>query len=253
MTMNSNSGVIMLELEAEGPGKQSALYPTLLLDGEAAILADTCMPGFLKPISDALQQNGTSLEKLTAIILTHQDLDHVGSLPELLAAVPQSQRIEVLAHPLDSPYIEGKHPLIKTTVEYMSEQLKGLPETFRRQAMAMSEFQPRVPVSRTLQDGDILPYCGGIQVVHTPGHTAGHISLYAASSKTLIAGDALVYMNGELRRPFAHNTLDMNTAVRSIKKLMDFEIEQVICFHGGLCRDNIREQLEQIVQQHEID
>lgn len=43
-----------------------------------------------------------------------------------------------------------------------------------------------------INTGDILPFCGGIEVLDTKGHMPGHISLYAKKEKVLIAGDALV-------------------------------------------------------------
>jgi glyoxylase-like metal-dependent hydrolase (beta-lactamase superfamily II) len=56
----------------------------------------------------------------------------------------------------------------------------------------------KVNVDRTLKDGEELPYCGGISVIFTPGHTLGHICLYHKQSKTLIAGDILDIDGGKL-------------------------------------------------------
>ncbi|MHB8917725.1 MAG: MBL fold metallo-hydrolase [Desulfocucumaceae bacterium] len=56
----------------------------------------------------------------------------------------------------------------------------------------------KADVGRTVADEEELPYCGGITVIHTPGHTPGHICLYHKQSRTLIAGDAL-FAEGGLR------------------------------------------------------
>jgi len=54
---------------------------------------------------------GVSFDRLNKAILTHQDIDHVGSLPAILAN--SQHKIEVYAHELEKPYIEGDKPLIK--------------------------------------------------------------------------------------------------------------------------------------------
>ncbi|MGZ0086042.1 hypothetical protein ACWNXI_10860 [Caldibacillus thermoamylovorans] len=40
----------------------------------------------------------------------------------------------------------------------------------------------------------------------------------------------------------------MDEARRSVRKLLDFDIEAVVCYHSGVCRGQIREQLEQIAR-----
>ncbi|KAF0994850.1 hypothetical protein [Geobacillus sp. TFV-3] len=66
--------------------------------------------------------------------------------------------------------------------------------------------------------------------------------------RLLIAGDgdALTAKDGRLYGPNPAFTLDMKEAMRSVQKWLDFHIETVVCCRGGLCRGNIREQLERI-------
>ncbi|WP_256371105.1 hypothetical protein [Geobacillus sp. BMUD] len=40
----------------------------------------------------------------------------------------------------------------------------------------------------------------------------------------------------------------MDEARRSVRKLLDFDIETVVCYHSRVCRGQIREQLEQIAR-----
>jgi glyoxylase-like metal-dependent hydrolase (beta-lactamase superfamily II) len=102
-------------------------------------------------------------------------------------------------------------------------------------------------IDATLTDGVELPLCGGITVIHTPGHTPGHMSLYVRKSRTLIAADALEAQDGRLQGPSPHNTPDMPTAMLSLKKLLRFPIDRIVCYHGGLCDNNAQEQLRQLV------
>ncbi|MCK9911855.1 hypothetical protein MXD81_22055, partial [Microbacteriaceae bacterium K1510] len=87
--------------------------------------------------------------------------------------------------------------------------LESLPEEVRQKALELCENPPKAKVDRVLTDGEELPYCGGIRVIFTPGHTPGHISLYLQQSKTLVAADAMIVWDGVLRGPVQQTTLDM--------------------------------------------
>ena len=64
--------------------------------------------------------------------------------------------------------------------------------------------------------------------------------------KTLVSGDALISRDGQLLPPDSRFTLDMPTAIKSLEKLQDYEISTVICYHGGLVTDRVKESLESI-------
>lgn len=236
--MRIDKGLAMLELEIQGFG----LNPTLIWDDDMAVLVDTGMPGQLEQIRLAMSEVGVSFDKLKAVILTHQDLDHIGSLPEILNH--SNNNIEVYSHILDKPYIEGTLPLIKTDPKRMSkEQWASLPE--QMQFLYMNP--PKSKVNKTLEGGEKLSYCGGILIIFTPGHTPGHISLYLKQSKTLIAGDAMVVADGILRKPIPQTTLDWKTAIDSLEKFLVLDIEKVICYHGGLCNIKEKKQIEDLL------
>ncbi|TQR44457.1 MBL fold metallo-hydrolase [Paenibacillus popilliae] len=237
-------GVMMLELESEGIGGPVAIHPTLIWDEEDAILIDTGMPGDWIRIQHAMQEAGVPLDRLHAVLLTHQDLDHIGSLPDVVSA--KDGHLEVIAHHEDAPYIEGKSPLIKTSHEAMAKLLPLLPEEQRPKVLAMCNMHPSANVTRLITDNEVLPYCGGIHIIHTPGHTAGHVSIYLERSRILIAGDAMISVDGMLQGPVPHATLDMDSAIHSLSKLAKYPIDTVICYHGGLSEQNIHHQILQL-------
>lgn len=240
MIMKISEGAAMLELNVQSFG----LNPTLIWDDETALLVDTCMPGQLEQIREAMLKAGVPFDRLKAVILTHQDIDHIGSLPEIVQE--SGHRIEVYAHELDKPYIEGTLPLIKADRTRMSsEAWELLPETVK----FLYSNPPKAKVDKTLADGQELPYCGGIRVIFTPGHTPGHISLYLKQSKTLVAGDAMICVNGNLSGPVQRNTLDMDVAHHSLEKFLDLDIEKAICYHGGLSHVDVNDQLKNLVEQ----
>lgn len=244
--MRSN-GYKMLSLPLDVPGGSDEIHPVLLWDEETAVLIDTGTPGMSKQIISAIEESGVPFSRVKFIILTHQDIDHIGSLDEMIRQARAD--LEVFAHELDKPYIEGKLPLLKLNLESMAWQLAGLPE--EEQLILVSHLQenpPRGRVDHALKDGQELPFCGGIQVIHTPGHTPGHISLYLKRYKTLIMGDSSYSIDGVIQGPHSHSTPDMQTAVRSLEKCLEYELEAAICYHGGLCIGDIHNQIRQSVQ-----
>jgi len=101
-------------------------------------------------------------------------------------------------------------------------------------------------VDHHLQDGVELPYCGGIIIIHTPGHTPGHISLYLKKHRLLIAGDALFVESGMLVKTPELITYAQDEALLSIQKLTGYAIDSIICYHGGLFRDVVQSRLAKI-------
>jgi glyoxylase-like metal-dependent hydrolase (beta-lactamase superfamily II) len=222
--MNSQAGIKALKLDMDVGGQSFVVHASVLWDENEVILVDTGIPGQLGIIRDAMERENISFDKLTKIIITHQDRDHIGSLPALLEAF--EGRIEVFAHEFAKPYLSGEIPLIKS-----------------------GAFAQPCNVDVTLQDGDVLPYCGGIQVIFTPGHTPDHISLYHKPSKTVISGDALTSNDGIIMPPSREHTPDMESALNSVAKLLDLDIDTVITYHGGVCTDGIKERLAEIAGQ----
>lgn len=231
--MRIADGIEMLELDL-GP---MTVWPTVLFDKDEWVLVDTGMPGSASTIIELAKLAGIVEQKLNTILLTHQDLDHIGGLPGFKADNPE---LVIYAHEDDRAVIDGKKPMLKASPERIAALLGALPEVARSQFEATFIHPTGANVDRTMADGENLPFGGGVTVIHTPGHTPGHVSLYHQSSKTLIAGDAMVVDNGELKGPREAVTPDMASALQSLKKLKDFDIETVICYHGGVFKGDVQ-------------
>ncbi|MEH7443813.1 MBL fold metallo-hydrolase [Bacillus sp. JJ1122] len=240
--MRIAEGVEMLNLSLKAFGDDGVFNPTLLWDGQSAILIDTGLPGQIGEIKKELARVGVPFERLTAIILTHQDIDHIGNIDLILNEL----KIDVYAHQLDIHYIEGEKPLLKTDPSKMSvEEWEALSYPMKQ----ISLNPPKAMITKALKDGDELPFCGGIQVIHTPGHTPGHISLYHKVSKTLIAADSMFCFNGKLRGPIAHVTPEIEQAVHSLEKYLAYDVENAVCYHGGLASIDVNDQLKQLIEE----
>ncbi|MCR8845867.1 MBL fold metallo-hydrolase [Paenibacillus sp. SC116] len=252
MKAAKNVEIEMLTLSASMMGKVETIYPTLLWDEKNLLLVDAGYPGQLPLLEEALRKLGKSTKQITNIIITHQDMDHIGSLPDI---VKESELdIEVLSSPVEMPYIQGDKTLLKLTPEAIKQAEASLPpqlpEQWRSAFLFLLNNPPRAHVHRTLQDGEQLSYCGGLTVIPTPGHTPGHISLYHQSSKTLIAGDAMVVAEGQLFGPDAMHTLDLRTAYNSLHQLAQYDIDTVICYHGGMYTGDANQRIAELTREN---
>jgi hypothetical protein len=59
-------------------------------------------------------------------------------------------------------------------------------------------------------------------------------------------GDALVAADGELLGPNPQATYDMDMALKSLKKLTQYDIETVVCYHGGVYKNNANKRLAEL-------
>lgn len=235
--MKVADGVEMLELTANIMGQVNKVHPVWLTGNGDSMLIDTGYPGQLEVLQQILSETGAGLNNITKIIMTHHDIDHIGNLAAIVKTAPH--KIEVFSHEQEKPYIQGDLPPAKAPRaedQNNNERLKLMSQ--EQQQAVLRVFQNfkmfTVPVDCTLHDGQILPWFGGITVIHTPGHTPGHICLYLHKSKILIAGDALFIENDSLVPPPAMLNLDNNLALSSLAKLNKFDIAAIICYHGGL-------------------
>jgi glyoxylase-like metal-dependent hydrolase (beta-lactamase superfamily II) len=80
-----------------------------------------------------------------------------------------------------------------------------------------------------LEGDELLPIAGGIQVIHTPGHSAGHIALFLKESDLLIAGDLCQNIFG-----LSPSTVyeDRALGMKSILKTTEFNFERAVFGHG---------------------
>ena len=180
-------------------------------------LIDAGFKGSGRRIVRYLDQQGRSPSEVTRIVATHYHVDHIGGVAELKAATGAA----VAAHASEIPFLQTEDPLPSP---FHDSRLAVLTAPFVR----LSE-PPSFVVDAALTDRDQLGDFGNIEVVHTPGHTPGSISLYFREQGALIVGDALEYRGGKLGLPSRLFTADMEQAKQSIRRLASLDFE-VLCF-----------------------
>ena len=242
--MKIANGVEMLEIHANVMGKDSIINPTLIWDKETMILVDAGFPGQLPIIREEIEKIGVAFNKLSMVIVTHHDIDHIGGIASILKELPYS--VKVFVHDDEKAYINGeKLPLkvakLEANLNLLSEDMKII---YGKLKVGFQNC--KVNVDKTLTDGEELQYCGGIKVIFTPGHTLGHICLYLRQSKTLIAGDLLAIEGDRLVKTSPLIDFDSNLSLKSLKKLKEYDIETVICYHGGIYKYKVNERISEL-------
>jgi len=202
----------------------------LTWDKNNLVLIDTGFPGQADAIIQAVSDAGFKIEKLTHIIITHQDWDHIGCLMDLQRLAPFAKTI---AHEEEAPYIDGRKTPIKLAARL--EQYDSLPADQRERCDSQKEFygSQKIVITETVNDGTILSICGGVEIVHTPGHTPGHIMLYLRESRIMVCGDGANIADGKLAGPNPVHTYDIPLALLSLEKMKSYDIHGIVAYHGG--------------------
>lgn len=171
---------------------------------------------------EGLAKQPTDLKR---IIITHADADHIGALAELKA----STGALVYSSPIEAQAIAAAR---------LSRTLKpGLQALMFKIVTSIVKVKP-ARVDELLRDGQELSIAGGLQVVETPGHTPGHISLYAPASGVLFCGDSMsAGRNGRLRCSRGANTWDEEKARESVRIQQALGAEIVCAGHGPVVRE----------------
>ncbi len=179
-----------------------------------------------------MQELGYQPHDLRHILITHLHYDHIGSLGELKAASSAS----VYMHALDTEtYARGEtmrpvEPSPGWLNKIIVSRITNSPQT----ASQTNSF-----VDQVLHGGEILEGTGGIQAIHTPGHTAGHLAYYwPYSGGVLFAGDTASNLF-HLGYSFLYENFSQGQETLANLSTVDFH---TACFsHGKVIRSRANE------------
>lgn len=202
------------------PGRPGTVNVCLIVSNGEGTLVDAGFPGVTGPLQDALAEARISAGDVRRIIVTHHHTDHVGGLAEAVALTGA----EVWAHEADAGVIDGSVP--------NPGPAPAIVEMWKKQGRTPRPAPAAVPVARRLKGGEALDVLGGMRILHTPGHTPGHISLYLPVASLLIAGDMLRYEDGHVVRPPEMFGWDLEVAERSIQGVAGLEFDAMLPYHG---------------------
>jgi glyoxylase-like metal-dependent hydrolase (beta-lactamase superfamily II) len=200
--------------------------PYLIIEPDGLTLIDAGLPGSHKKILRYMAGLGYAPKGLKRVIITHADFDHVGGLAALKAATgarifASAAEAQAMAEGHSSRPLKPRNVFLKLFFALMA----GL-------------FKPkRVQADEFLSDGQVLVILGGLRVLETPGHTPGHISLYAPSAGILFCGDSIVSEEAGLRGSTGANNWDQPKSDASVRKQAALGAQIVCSGHGPVVTD----------------
>ena len=174
---------------------------------------------------------GAAPQDVRRVVLTHAHADHAGG-----AAGWQSGGSHVAAHAED---VDDLAAGVNPTGDARYRRTRLL-----RRFTAATYAPVRVDV--VLSDGEVLDVAGGLRVVHTPGHTAGHVSLLHEPSGVLVTGDVIANVGG-LNRLAPMVCQDYPLSLRSSHALAELDYRVAAFTHGPHIADGAREKVRRFV------
>ena len=209
-------------------------------------------------LAASLEALGYGVEDLQRVVLTHYHRDHLGQAEHLRG---RADSLEVWAHVDAAPMIEEFSLERNANVAGVGELFTefGVPgdivRRIRERRQRLIENEPAMcrptRVDRLLRDGDAVAFKdASLEVIHSPGHTAGHILLHHEPSGVLLAGDQVMagavpntetYYTGQLpdpadplrRRPRFRGLVEYR---RSLARLRSRRFSTILPGYGGVIR-----------------
>jgi glyoxylase-like metal-dependent hydrolase (beta-lactamase superfamily II) len=180
----------------------------LLEDGDASVMIDTGMVGEPIVIRRRVRKLGLTAKSIKAIFLTHGHIDHAGNL----AWLKEWTGARVFAHFEEQAHVDGKYPYVG--VARWCGWLEALARfAFRYRSAMIDEF---------FDEGQVLPFWGGLRVIHLPGHTKGHCGFYSGKHDLLFSGDMMAsYFFNTHKPPAILNSVpeDFPVSAEKIRRL----------------------------------
>jgi glyoxylase-like metal-dependent hydrolase (beta-lactamase superfamily II) len=188
----------------------------LIVEEEQLTLIDTGMPGQLDNLLRHLSRIGRRADEISRILVTHADIDHVGSLQVMQAETGA----RVFASAQSAALIRrGKSP------QHLPRLMQWIADRMSYKAVAAQYVQ-------LIEPEEVLPIWGGLQVLATPGHTLDHLSFYCPRQGVVIAGDILNTRKESLNLTPKRITADMTLARQSARQLLALTPAVLACGHG---------------------
>ncbi len=186
------------------------------------IFIDDQIRAVIDPASDESKLKAIQQERPVDILInSHSHEDHM--LYNYLFA-----EAELWVHPLDDPPMNDIHCFIEQ-FDMPSDMDEKTTQQWQHFLTEEIHYSPRAP-DRLLNDGEVIEFGQTrMQVLHTPGHTPGHLSFYFPEEKVLFSGDLDMVKFGPY---YGDKASSIDATIESLERLATIEVETYLSAHG---------------------
>jgi glyoxylase-like metal-dependent hydrolase (beta-lactamase superfamily II) len=223
-------------IESQFNGNALCMY--LLRGASKTILIDSGIRSTPQTaILPYLERIGVAPAEIDCLIITHASADHFGGNAAMREAAPH---ITIIAHRLDVGSITDlDHHLDENFADAAALGCPWPPEVF---ALTCDLFSPPMAVNWAVEGGEQVSLGDGwsLTLLHTPGHTPGHLSIWDARHQAVFVGDAVLgkgvtSLAGQLASPPSY--FDVDDYLGSIAALEALQPRCLLAAHYPIMRD----------------
>ena len=215
----------------------------LLVDRGEATLIDVGYPSYWHQVTEAVGALGLPKDAVSAAVVTHHHVDHVGSAERCRRDVGAT----VYVHEADAAVVSGERRSHVPPGFYRQSWRPSMARYLAHTVAAGGARYRPVEQLEVLTEETVLEVAGHPRVIPTPGHTAGHCSVYVEDRGVLFAADAMVnfdYASGNTGlRPHRFNE-DRERALASLDRLDGVDAGTVLFGHGDPWTEGLPRALE---------
>jgi glyoxylase-like metal-dependent hydrolase (beta-lactamase superfamily II) len=193
-------------------------------------LIDTCYISELPKLETYISNIGYKMKNIRRIILTHIHPDHTEAANE----VRKRTGAKIYSHWSEAAYLAQNpkyqgpptHETLQSILQKFGVKMEDLIKKF-----GQMQVEP-ILVDEQLKDGDNIGR--SLQVIHTPGHTPGHISLYHKEYRIIFGADLLfnsVFGIDGLFIPSSLVSIDPLTAAISAQRVSRIKFDKLLLAH----------------------
>jgi glyoxylase-like metal-dependent hydrolase (beta-lactamase superfamily II) len=215
--------------------KLGAVNSYLLETEDGLLIIDAGWPNKTAQFYAAVKESGHNLSDIKHLILTHGHIDHAGGAAELV----KKTGAKTYAHPKDLELIskgEAERPgtsltpgLINALIYFFFIKFGG------------SKYESFY-IDQLINDGDVIPLSGGIEVIHAPGHCAGQVVLLLRKTGILVAAD-LCSNVGSLGYSILNE--DIALARQTVLKIASLPFKGAVFGHGDYIEERANEKIKE--------
>jgi glyoxylase-like metal-dependent hydrolase (beta-lactamase superfamily II) len=217
------------------------VHAFLLDDGAELTVIDTLFDTDAGRIIERIRGIGRSVEDLKHIVLTHAHRSHLGGL----ATLKELSGATVYSHEWEADIVAGERTAQPVTPVPMRPIRTYWRVYYLQLGAALGRGKhPPCPVDATLEDGDAV---GPVRVIHTPGHTPGHLAFWWPERRVLFAGDAIATYP-EFGPGWPAFTLNPTQHRVSLRRMADLDADVLAVGHGDPITAGSAERMRSLVE-----